>query len=182
MADMGEGGGGHDKKGKKRGKKGSPRIDMTPMVDLGFLLITFFILTTTMNKPQAMELNMPDKTQDNQDQPIKASHSLTLILTKNDKICWFSGTPKETKEGNTLEQTDFSSQGIRKIILEQTKKMGYNQEKKLYNIVIVIKSTDEAKYKNMVDILDEMAITGSKRYAIVDLLPEEKELLTKFDS
>lgn len=179
---MGEGGGGHDKKGKKGGKKGSPRIDMTPMVDLGFLLITFFILTTTMNKPQAMELNMPDKTIDNQDQPIKASHSLTLILGKNDKISWFVGTPKEAKEGNTLAQTDFSSEGVRKVIMEQTQKMGYNQEKKLYNIVIVIKSTDEAKYKNMVDILDEMHITSSKRYAIVDLLPEEKELIKKFDS
>src|SRR4051812_44848165 len=101
MADMGEGGGGHEKKGKKRGKKSSPRIDMTPMVDLGFLLITFFILTTTMNKPQAMELNMPDKTQDNQEQPVKASHSLTLILGKFDKVYWFTGTPKEAKDGNT---------------------------------------------------------------------------------
>jgi biopolymer transport protein ExbD len=182
MAEIADDGGSSKKGGKKGPKKNSTKVDMTPMVDLGFLLITFFMLTTTMSKPQSMELNMPDKTQDSQEQPVKASHSLTLILGKNDKVYWFTGTPKEAKETNSTEVTDFSSQGIRKVILDQTVKMGYNQEKKLYNIVIVIKSTDEAKYKNMVDILDEMHITGSKRYAIVDLLPEEKELLTKFEN
>jgi biopolymer transport protein ExbD len=186
MADMGEGGGGsHDKKGKKKGKKGAPRVDMTPMVDLGFLLITFFMLTTTMSKPQAMELNMPDKTEDKnpQEQQVKASHSMTIILGKNDKVMYFSGvTPKEAKEQDAVKVTDFSASGIRKVILDETKRMGYNFEKKYPNIVIVIKAMDEAKYKNMVDILDEMHITDSKRYAIVDITPEEIDLTKKFDS
>lgn len=179
---MGEGGGGgHDKKGKKKGKKGSPRVDMTPMVDLGFLLITFFMLTTTMSKPQSMELNMPDKTQDDQQQPVKASQSMTIILGKDDKVFWFMGTPAEAKAEDRIVETDFSSQGIRKSILEKTRELG-GDEKGVPRIVIVIKAMDEAKYKNMVDILDEMHITNSKRYAIVDILPEEVELTKKFDS
>ncbi len=178
MADMGDGGGGHDKKGKK--KKGSPRVDMTPMVDLGFLLITFFMLTTTLSKPQSMELNMPDKTDKSEQQPTKASHSLTVILGKDDQVFYFVGTPKDAKEGDLLQKTDFSSAGIRKVILDKTKEIG-GDEKGIPMIVVVIKAMDDSKYKNMVDILDEMHITNSKRYAIVDLLPEEIELTKKFD-
>lgn len=175
------GGGGHDKKGKKKPKKGAPRVDMTPMVDLGFLLITFFMLTTTMSKPQSMELNMPDKTQTQDQQPVKASQSLTVILGKNDKVFYFFGTPDDAKKEDSVKETDFSSTGIRKIILEKTRELGLD-EKGVPRIVIVIKAMDESKYKNMVDILDEMHITDSKRYAIVDILPEEIELTKKFDS
>jgi biopolymer transport protein ExbD len=182
MADIGDsGGGGHDKKGKKKPKKGSPKVDMTPMVDLGFLLITFFMLTTTMSKPQTMELNMPDKTDNSEQQPVKASQSMTVILGKNDKIYYFFGTPQEAKETDSVQETDYSSNGIRKVILQKTRELGYD-DKGVPKIVIVIKALDDAKYKNMVDILDEMAITSSKRYAIVDILPEEIELIKKFDS
>ncbi|MDX2189117.1 MAG: biopolymer transporter ExbD [Bacteroidota bacterium] len=182
MADMGEGGGGHDdKKGKKK-KKGSPRVDMTPMVDLGFLLITFFMLTTTMSKPQAMELNMPDKTEKpDETQKIKESHSLTVILGEDDKIYWFQGLAKDATIGDNGGITDYSSTGIRKVILDKTKEVGYNYEKKLWNLIIVIKAKDESKYKNIVDILDEMAITGSKRYAIVAFTDEDKAVIAKFD-
>ncbi|MDX2194945.1 MAG: biopolymer transporter ExbD [Cytophagales bacterium] len=179
MAEMAEDGGGHDKKGKKK-KKGSPRVDMTPMVDLAFLLITFFMLTTTMNKPQSMELNMPDKTEDKEQQPTKASHSLTVLLGKNDVVYWYVGTPDETKKNDALEKTDFSKDGIRKTILQQTSNMGVN-EKGIPNIVVVIKAMDESKYKNMVDILDEMHITNSKRYAIVPIETVDIELTKKFD-
>lgn len=181
MAEMAEDGGGHDKKGKKK-KKGSPRVDMTPMVDLGFLLITFFMLTTTMSKPQAMELNMPDKTQDQEQQPVKASHSLTVILGKDDVVYFYTGTAKEAKEADAVQKTDYSSQGIRKVILEKTKEFGYDYDKKVNKIIIVIKAVDASKYKNMVDILDEMHITNSQRYAIVSATSEDLELIKKFET
>lgn len=180
MAEMAESGGGHDKKGKKKGKKGSPKVDMTPMVDLGFLLITFFMLTTTMSKPQAMELNMPDKTDNSEQQPVKASQSMTIILGKKDKVYWYMGTAQEAKEKDELKETDFSANGIRKVIIEKTRELG-GDEKGVPRIVIVIKAMDESRYKNMVDILDEMHITHSKRYAIVDITPEDIELTKKFD-
>lgn len=180
MAEMAEDGGGH-KDGKKGPKKNSTKVDMTPMVDLGFLLITFFMLTTTMSKPKTMELNMPDKTEEDVKQDVKASQTVTLILGKNDAVYWFHGTSAEAKEKDALAKTDFSASGVRKVILEKTKEIGYDQDKKIYKIIIVIKAAETAKYKNVVDILDEMHITGSKRYAIVGLDGTEKELIKKYE-
>lgn len=180
MAEIADDGGG--KKGGKKGpKKNSTKVDMTPMVDLGFLLITFFMLTTTMSKPKTMELNMPDKSQEDVKQDVKASQTITLILGKDDAVYWFHGTAAETKEKDALAKTDFSASGIRKVILDKTKEIGYDQDKKMYKIIIVIKSAETAKYKNVVDILDEMHITGSKRYAIVGLDDTEKELIKKYE-
>jgi biopolymer transport protein ExbD len=166
MAEISSGDGGG--KGKKRSKKVSTKIDMTPMVDLAFLLITFFMLTTTFNKPKAMEVNMPDKTKDDKVAPIKASHAITIILGENNKVYWFQGvedasTPPEVKV------TDYSPEGIRKVVAQKNKEIGDK-------FVVVIKAEDKSKYKNMVDILDEMTITDTKRYAIVAITPEDLEL------
>ncbi len=169
------GGGGKGKKGK--GKKHAPSVDMTPMVDLAFLLITFFMLTTTFSKPQTMQLNMPDKTDTKEKQESKASESLTLLLAKDDKVLWFQGLPEEAK----LAETDYSSEGLRKLIMEKTAQVGKN-EKGENKIVIIIKPLDESKYKNVVDVLDEMNITVSQRYAIVDVIPVEEELVTKYQA
>lgn len=169
-------------KGGAKTKKVSTKVDMTPMVDLAFLLITFFMLTTTFSKPKAMELNMPDKNKTDEKQLSKASESMTIILGKDNKVHWFVDTPQRALKGEIpVETTDFSPNGIRKAILEQTAKMG-KDDKGINRIVIVIKPTDDSKYKNMVDMLDEMHITDSKRYAIVDLLPPEKELYTKIQN
>ena len=167
------GGGGKGKKGK--GKKHAPSVDMTPMVDLAFLLITFFMLTTTFSKPQTMQLNMPDKTDNNEKSESKASESLTLLLAKDDKVLWFQGLPENAK----LAETDYSGEGLRKLIMEKTAAVGKDAEGK-NKIVIIIKPLDESKYKNVVDVLDEMNITLSQRYAIVDVIPSEKELVTKY--
>ena len=171
------GGGGKGKKGK--GKKHAPSVDMTPMVDLAFLLITFFMLTTTFSKPQTMQLNMPDKTKDNQKQQSKASETLTLLLAKDDKVLWFQGLP----DGAKLEETDYSGEGLRKLIMEKTKQIGtyvdVNDNNIVKNkIVVIIKPMDESKYKNVVDVLEEINITVTKVYAIVDVTPEEKTLVT----
>jgi biopolymer transport protein ExbD len=158
--------GGDDKSGKKKGKKVSTKIDMTPMVDLAFLLITFFMLTTTFNKPQTMEVNMPDKNDKHKEAPVKASHAITIILGENDKIFWFQG---EEESLPTVNTTDFSDQGIRQVLFAKNKEIGDK-------FVVVIKAMQKSKYKNMVDILDEMTITNTKRYAIVKILPEDIEL------
>jgi biopolymer transport protein ExbD len=167
MAEVSTGGGGKGKgKSKQRSKKVSTKIDMTPMVDLAFLLITFFMLTTTMAKPQAMEVNMPDKTKEKITQPIKESQALTVILGEDNKVYWYTGItdPK-------VQVTDFSADGIRKVLTEKNKT--------IREMVVVIKSMDTSKYKNMVDLIDEMHITGIQRFAPVAITEVDKELIKK---
>jgi biopolymer transport protein ExbD len=164
MAEVNTSGG--DKSGKKKSKKVSTKIDMTPMVDLAFLLITFFMLTTTFNKPQTMEVNMPDKNDKKKEAPVKASHAITIILGENDKVYWFQG---EEESLPNVQVTNFSAEGIREVLFRKNREIGAK-------FVVVIKAMQKSKYKNMVDILDEMTITKTKRYAIVKILPEDIEL------
>jgi biopolymer transport protein ExbD len=199
------GGGGKHKGGKKRGKKLSTRVDMTPMVDLGFLLITFFMLTTSMNKPQTMEVNMPDKKVEREEDKtkIKASQAVTVLLAKDDKIVYYFIDPK-TGEPLTPQITDFSRGGIRATLLKENKARNpyvdsiavYKQQLNIGQIneatyrahsnrikgyddglIVVIKASDKSKYKNMIDILDEMLICNIGRYAIVDISDVELEML-----
>lgn len=161
------GGGGHKKKGGKvRAKKQSTKIDMTPMVDLAFLLLTFFILTTTFNKPKTMEVDMPDKVKDEKEQTkVNEKDILNLILSENDKIYWYIGlTPP-------VHETDYSKTGVRKVLLEQTRANP--------KMMILIKPKDESRYENMVNILDEMDITNMKRYAIVDYTDDDKTIISE---
>jgi biopolymer transport protein ExbD len=166
------------------GKKVSTKVDMTPMVDLGFLLITFFMLTTTMSKPKTMEINMPDKTEDKKKDKIevKESHTLTLLLDKDNKIFWYRGMLKPEKSLDDLTKTDFKS--IRKTLLDLKKEIGSvinsKTKKTEWAIVVVIKLTDRAKYRNMVDILDEMNITDIQKYAIVDLAEADEDYLARY--
>lgn len=165
MSEISSEGGGGKKDGKIRSKKTSTRIDMTPMVDLAFLLLTFFVMTTTLNKPQTMEINMPEDNKDEKEAPkVNEKHVLTLIMGKDDKIYWYMGiTDPEVKV------TNFSPTGIRKLLLEK--------KRDIPKLVVLIKSLDDSKYKNLVDILDEMNITSTQRYAIVDVVPTDKELI-----
>lgn len=166
MADLGGGGGGgHKKGGKVRSKKASTRIDMTPMVDLAFLLLTFFVLTSTLNKPQTMELTLPEKPKEEEDIPeVNEKNVLTLVLGENDKVYWYMGITDPE-----VVRTDFSDKGIRKVLFEK--------KAELPKLVVLIKAMDTAKYKNMVDILDEMNITSTRIYALVDMTPVDKELI-----
>ena len=104
MSEIESGGGGGGHKGKKKGKKMSTRVDFTPMVDLGFLLITFFMLTTSMNKPQTMEINMPVKDKnltEDQQTKVKASQTLTVLLTKENKVVYYFVDEKTGEPGPT---------------------------------------------------------------------------------
>ncbi len=147
----------------------STKIDMTPMVDLAFLLLTFFMLTTTFNKPQTMEINMPVKDKENKDPTeLKASEALTVILGKNDKIYYYQGLNDGTVQPELLT-TDYSDKGIRNVLLD----LG----NKIPKLTVLIKPVKTARYKNIVDILDEMNITNTRRYALVDLSPLDTKLL-----
>jgi len=121
----GDDGGGKKKHGKKRAKKSSTRIDMTPMVDLGFLLLTFFILTTTFNKPQAMEINMPikDKNLEEKDKnKVPADHTLNLLLTDKNVVYWYFGVADPSKPLPSLTKTSYSKDGIRKVLIAENNK------------------------------------------------------------
>jgi biopolymer transport protein ExbD len=150
--------------GKGKSKKVSTKIDMTPMVDLAFLLITFFMLTTTFGKPQAMEVNMPDKTENNEQQPLKESRALTILLGEEDKIYYYKGI-----QNPEVLVTDYSQAGIRKVLVEMNKQ--------IEEMVVLIKADEKSRYKNMVDMLDEMHITNMQRYAIVDITDEDLKLI-----
>ncbi len=147
------------------GKKGAPRVDMTPMVDLGFLLITFFMLTTTFSKPQAMEVNMPDKEEKKdpkeEQMAVKESNAVTIILGRGNYVFWYQGL-----DNPELNVTDYSEKGIRAALLQKKKEIGKD-------MFVLIKPMDKSKYKNMVDILDEMAICTIPSYAIVDITKED---------
>ncbi|HEV8513748.1 MAG TPA: biopolymer transporter ExbD, partial [Cyclobacteriaceae bacterium] len=156
---------GGKKGGKIRSKKSSTRIDMTPMVDLAFLLLTFFILTTTLSKPQTMEITMPEKPKPDDKPPeVNEKKVLTLVLGANDKVYWYVGiTEPEAKK------VDFSKNGIRKVLIEK--------KAEIRDLIVLIKAMDDAKYKNVVDILDEITITSIQRFAIVDITPADKEIV-----
>lgn len=162
------------KKGKKKGrKKMSTRVDMTPMVDLGFLLITFFMLTTTFSKPQTMEINLPVKPKgevtEEQENALKASKAFNIIVDGDNRLFWYLGLPHEALE--PLTETNYSADGIRKVLLEKNST--------IQDMVVLIKPTSTAVYKNVVDILDEMNISNIKRYALIDITPDDLEELQK---
>lgn len=170
MASLDTGGDSGHKKGPgvKKAKKLSTRVDMTPMVDLGFLLITFFIFTSTMSSPAAMQLFMPKDTDKKEEQnKAKESGALTIMLGKADQVYYYEG--QLAPDGSNFKSTNFK--GIRDVLID--KKRRTNAE----DLVVVIKPNDEATYKNTVDILDEMAINEIKRFALVDITPNENEPL-----
>lgn len=151
------------KAGSARVKKLGTRVDMTPMVDLGFLLITFFIFTTTMSQPTSMNLVMPKE--GGPDMPIPESGALTVLAHQNNAVHFYEGRfdPANVRTASLLE--------LRKLLVDKKRQTA---EKKLY---VVIKPSQKADYGHIVDVLDEMKISGVKRYALVDITPREEKLI-----
>lgn len=156
---------------KVRVKKQSTNVDMTPLADLGFLLITFFMFTTTFSKPNVMGLNMPPKQDNkdlNQEKPeIDLTNSISIVLGGDNKLYWHQEDQSELNTQN-LKETDYSKDGIRKEILI-ARKRAKDEDK----FTVIIKPTDDSTYENLVNVLDEMEITQSDRYGIVDPSPNE---------
>ena len=198
---------GKQKGGKKKAKKFSTHIDMTPMVDLMCLLITFFMLTTAFSKPKAMEITMPDK-KDNSapDVKIKDTRTINILISGNDKIYYYFGLADPTKPPiPQLIETNYSKDGIRKMLLQRNKivfKAVYDLKQKVTKgelvlsndtltqrikelkktsdpeaPIILIKADEKAKYKNLVNIIDEMAICTVANYAVVDISDFEKQMI-----
>jgi biopolymer transport protein ExbD len=199
MAEISQDSGSHKKSKKRRAKKLTTRIDLTPMVDLGFLLITFFMLATSLIKPQTMEITMPsDKKVEDEDKTVaKASQAVSIILGKDDVIYYYFGKT----EGARVLKTNYAPDGLRKILLaknfdvakqvenlnaerDKTDMKAEDYQKRLSAIranknapVVRIMATDESNYKNLVDALDEMNICSISRYAIVDYEEPDKQLI-----
>ena len=163
QADSGKG-------GKKRAKKMSTKIDMTPMVDLAFLLLTFFMLTTTFAKPQTMEINMPVKPENEEEQiALKASNAMTIILGDNDRVFYYYGLGDPAENPEVIE-SDYSANGIRKVL--NSPKIKSNDK-----MTVMIKPMEESRYKNVVDILDELKITDTRKFALVEITDNDKQLV-----
>jgi biopolymer transport protein ExbD len=159
MAEVSQNNGPQRGGGKVRVRKQSTRIDMTPMVDLAFLLLTFFILTTTFKDAKVMELMMPDNDPDGV-QRISDEKVLNLVLAEDNKVYWWIGLEP------SAALTNYSKDGVRKVLLERRKAVP--------DVMVLIKPMDDSKYENVVDVLDEMAITGISRYAIVNFADDDK--------
>ncbi len=178
MAELDTSGGGHKKgPGVKKGKKLSTRIDLTPMVDLGFLLITFFMFTTTLAKPKTMEINMPYKDKDLTEvekNKIKESVALTILLSKNHKIYYYEGMATDPTKPPDLKATTFAARnGIRDEIISKKKSVDALKLSGALTakdqMTVLIKPDTTSTYSDLVNMLDEMNINDIKVYAIIDI-------------
>ncbi len=179
--------GGHKKgPGVKKGKKLSTRVDLTPMVDLGFLLITFFMFTTTLSKPKTMQINMPykeDNIKEEDQTKIKASTVVTVLLSKSHRIYYYEGIGDDATKPPEVKVTYFKPKdGIRDVLIkkkkdvEDLKRSGALGAKD--QATIIIKPDITSTYEDLVNILDEMSINDIRVYAIVDITDVDKEFIT----
>lgn len=200
---------GSEKKHKKvRAKKASTHIDMTPMVDLAFLLLTFFMLTTTFSKPKTMDITMPvkDPIKEEEKTKVPASQTLSILLTEKNRIIWYMGVddPTQPPQTNIADFSLTSANSIHKVLLDKNqlvfnevqavrdsvakglikndkdeikKHIGAVKSAEKKGLIVLIKPDEKSKYKNLVDILDEMLVCNVARYAIVDVSPNEIDLI-----
>ena len=186
MAELDTSGGGHKKgPGVKKGKKLSTRVDLTPMVDLGFLLITFFIFTTTMSQPTALKLFLPDdKVKQDEQNKAKESGVLTILMGADNHIYYYEGQLKP--DGSNFLSASYNGENsIRDVILKKkadVRSRSRDTENPYKDFVVVIKPGAECNYKNLIDILDEMAINVVKKYALVDISDGESQLVKISDA
>jgi len=186
MAELNTGdGGGKKGSGKVRSKKQNSKVDLTAMVDLAFLLITFFMLTTSLSKPQSMNLGLPDKKPDDTKEDIVKTdqrRTVTVILGAHDKIKWFHGLQEAPEAGGAPATIGYGAEGIRKELLKRVASVPQVTGDKDKGLIVIIKPTNKSTYKNLVDVLDEMAICKVPTYAIVnDFSDPEKALVNELN-
>jgi biopolymer transport protein ExbD len=159
-----------EKQGGSKQRKKLIRVDMTPMVDLGFLLITFFMFTTNFTKPNVMDLGLPAKGPQTSHHVVNEKNQVTFILGKDNRV-FYHQSNKDELNSSSLKETNFSGINITKIISE-----AYNKAPNKENFTIIIEPTDDANYKNFVDVLDNVAISKKERYGVTDIKPWEKKV------
>lgn len=206
MAEIQERGTRKGKKGKQ--KKMTVRVDFTPMVDMNMLLITFFMLCTSLSKPQTMEISMPSNDKsitEAQQSKVKASQAITLLLGDHNKLYYYDGDPNY-KDYTLLKETTYQPDGLRDMLLNRNRaavnevnklkqqkiELKISEEdfmQKLSEIksgkntpTVILKATDAASYKNLIDALDEMQICDIGKYVITDLADADKFLIKNYES
>ena len=198
---------GNKKKGSKQ-KKMTVRVDFTPMVDMNMLLITFFMLCTSLSKPQTMEISMPSNDKsitEEQQSKVKASQAITLLLGSDNKLYYYEGEPNY-KDYTSLKETSYGANGLRAVLLQKNA-AAVNQvralkqqkldlkitddeyKKKVSEIksgkntpTVIIKATDDASYMNLIDALDEMQICNIGKYVITDIAEADEFLIKNYDA
>lgn len=152
-------------------KKFSTRVDLTPMVDLGFLLITFFVFTTSISSPTSIKLILPDDGIVEGRTKSGETKTLTLLLAEDDNIYYYRGFP-----GNNMLKTNYNADGVRTVVNDVMNDVAarFGDRKEM---TVIIKPTSRSTYKNLVDVLDEMLINGVSRYAVVDLDKVEQRMV-----
>lgn len=155
--------------GRKTRKRIAARVDLTAMVDLAFLLITFFIFTTTLNKPKVMPVAMPV---DGPSEPIAASRTLTICPGNNNKLVWYVGEAKNPLLGPYV--TNYGKNGLRKAILQAK---NYARKASGKFLFAIIKPADTSEYSDLVNTLDEMEINDVQSYAITNISVDDISML-----
>ena len=152
--------------GKVRRVRASTHIDMTPMVDLAFLLLTFFMLTTSFFKPYSLDVTLPEKATDtNAAPPIQDDKALTLVLGEHNKIYTYMGQPSAA-----MKVTDYSAHGVRKLLLQKNASVK--------GLFVFIKPSSKSRYQNVIDILDEIDLANVQHFAIVKITAEDAKLMS----
>lgn len=196
------------KKGNSKQKKMTVRVDFTPMVDMNMLLITFFMLCTSLSKPQTMEISMPSNDKnitEEQQNKVKASQAITLLLGADNKLYYYEGEP-DYKDYTSLKETNYAPDGLRAVLLRKNaaavRQVNDLKQKKLELKIsdeeftkqlagiksgkktptVIIKATDKASYKNLIDALDEMQICNIGKYVITDMAEADEFLIKNFKS
>lgn len=172
MAELNNDASGGDSK-KIRSRKSSSKVDLTAMVDLAFLLITFFMLTTTLSKSHAMELSMPDSK--GTPSPVDENRTLTILVGDHNKTKCFMGKQSDNPKEIVLGTRDLR----RELTARKKEVLAYSSAKVKpeRGLIVLIKPDKSSSYGNLVDILDEMAISEVQTYAITDIEKNESELL-----
>ncbi len=207
MAEIQESGG-KKKGGKSKQKKMTVRVDFTPMVDMNMLLITFFMLCTTLSKPQTMEISMPSNDEnitEDQKSKVKASQAITLLLAGEDKLYYYEGEPNY-KDYTSLKETTYGKDGLRAMLLRRNAvavnavnalkqdklnlKITEDEYKEQASEIksgkdtptVIIKATDDASYRNLIDALDEMQICDIGKYVITEIAEADEFLIENYET
>lgn len=170
-----------DKPGVRRSKKHSTRVDLTPMVDLGFLLITFFIFTTTMSEPAVTKLVMPDDTKPVKDPTeVGKSSALTILPVSGNKVFYYHGTMEDALKSGAYGVTTFSvKDGIGQVIRDKQLAMDRMKPGFRKDLTLMIKPTEAATYEDVVNALDEVAINMVPHYALMEISGDEKKIIVE---
>jgi hypothetical protein len=177
MAEINSGGNDRSHKGGPRSKKLSTKVDLTPMVDLGFLLITFFMISTAWTRPSVMKLNLPVGETPTTVAPQSAT--LTIIPVAGDKAFYFHGDLQKAIQSNDYGTTNFSiTGGIGDVIRKKQQYLDKYFKGGRNEMILIVKPSTGAFYKSIVDVLDEMVINQVKTRILTDITKEERKILT----